>query len=79
MKGIILAGGSGTRLHCVAEFDPPLPAIAEEILKGMLVPRCGDYLYLTDARQHQGRQRIIDHRLVVNWHKLFTYSQSQGM
>ena len=43
---------------------------ARSALKLGLVMRRGDDRDLADARQHQHRQRIIDHRLVVDRHHL---------
>jgi hypothetical protein len=31
-----------------------------------------DQQNLTDTRQHQGTERIINHRFIVNWQQLFT-------
>jgi hypothetical protein len=35
------------------------------------IGRCGDEQDVPNARQHQRRQRIVDHRFVINREQLF--------
>ena len=58
-------------LHCVLDRHAPATAIAEQTLESFLVVRSGDDQHLTDPRQHQCAERVIDHWLVVNRQQLF--------
>ena len=57
------------------EAQPPLPAIAQKALELRLVVGRGDDRDLADAGQHQHRNRIIDHRLVIKRQKLLGHAQ----
>ena len=46
-------------------------AVAQKSLKGRRVMGRSDDQDVANARQHQGGQRIIDHRLVIDRHQLF--------
>ena len=63
----------GARLHCVGNGHPPGAAIAEQALEGGLVVGSGDDQHLADPRQHQGAERVMDHRLVVHRHQLLAH------
>ena len=106
MKGIILAGGSGTRLYPLTKvtskqllpiYDKPMIyypmsvlmnagirdiliiSIPQQILETRSILRCGNNQNITDASVHQNRHRIINHRFIVDWQKLFTcYSCYEG-
>ena len=39
----------------------------------------GDDQDLTDAGQHENRDRVVDHRLVIDGHELFAHRHCQGM
>ena len=60
----------GRGLHDIGEADPPLRPVAQHALELVLILGRGDHRDLADARQHQHRQRIVDHRLVVDRQKL---------
>src|SRR5690606_28720885 len=47
---------------------------AEKALEALNVMRRGDDENVSDARQHKRSERIVDHRLVVDRHKLLRYS-----
>ena len=53
-------------LNDVVELDAPGGAVAEQVLieRQMLARR--DQQDIANSRQHQHRQRIVDHRLVVD-------------
>ena len=57
-------------LNDVVELDAPGRAVAEQALieRQMLARR--DQQDIADARQHQHRQRVVDHRLVVDRQQL---------
>ncbi len=60
----------GARLDGVAERMPELRAVAEQPLERRRVVGRGDDQDVADARQHQRRQRVVDHRLVVDRQQL---------
>src|SRR5882757_5158683 len=71
-EALCQAGGLG--LFGVADADAPLFAVAEQSLKLTAIHRCCDYKDVTDTREHQNRQRIVDHRLVVDRQELLAHS-----
>ncbi|MNV78999.1 hypothetical protein D3C71_1725290 [compost metagenome] len=60
----------GRRLHRVAEVQAPLRAVAQQLLEPRRVLRRRDDEDVADARQHQGRERVVDHRLVEDRQQL---------
>ena len=62
------------RLFRVLQADSIIRAVAKQATEARKVLRCRDQKNIPNPRQHQNRQRIIDHRLVVNGQKLFAYS-----
>ncbi len=54
------------RLLRVGERDAELRAVAEQALELLGVVRSRDDEDVADAREHQRRQRVVDHRLVVH-------------
>src|SRR5207244_3530539 len=65
-----LGDAAGVRLDLVGQGQPDLAAVAEELLDARRVARRADDEDVTDAREHQHRQRIIDDRLVVDRQQL---------
>ena len=55
--------------------DAELRAVAEQPLELLGVVRRGDDQDVADAGQHQRRQRVVDHRLVVDRHQLLADAQ----
>ena len=64
-------------LHGVRDGDAPLRAIAEQTLEVRIVRRRRDHEDVPDTREHQRRQRIIDHRLVIDRHELLRHRNRQ--
>ena len=60
----------GLRLRDVLEAHPPLAAVPEQPPELVLVLGRGDDDDLAQAGEHQHRQRIVDHRLVVERQQL---------
>lgn len=60
----------GRGLHGVLEGDAPLGAVAEQLLEARGVLGGGDDEDLADAGQQKNRQRVVDHRLVVDGEQL---------
>ena len=60
----------GARLRGVGDLQPDLAAVAEQAPEAVLLVRRRDHQHLPDAGQHQRRQRVVDHRLVVDRHQL---------
>ncbi|MOA19050.1 hypothetical protein D3C78_1394030 [compost metagenome] len=54
------------RLYLVLQVQSPLAAISQQLLETGGVLRCADDEDVADPRQHQGAQRVIDHRLVID-------------
>ena len=65
------------RLHGVRDGDAPLRAVAEQPPEIRIVLRRRDHEDVPDAREHQRRQRIVDHRLVVDRHQLLRHRDRQ--
>ena len=65
------------RLHGVRNGDAPLRAIAEQPLEVRIVRWRRDHEDVPDARQHQSRQWIVDHRLVIDRHELLRHRDRQ--
>ena len=65
------------RLNGIGDGHPPGTAITQQALKSTLIMGSGDDQHFTDARQHQGAQRIVDHRLVIDRHQLLADSHGQ--
>ena len=57
-------------LHRVDQLQAPLRTVAQQLAECVLVARRGDDQDLADAGEHQRRQRVVDHRLVVDRHQL---------
>ena len=64
-------------LHGVRDGDAPLRTVAEQALEVRIVRRRRDHKNVPDAREHQRRQRIVDHRLVIDRHKLLRHRNRQ--
>ena len=60
----------GTRLLGIGERDAPAAAVSEQRLEAWSLFRRGDDQDVADAGQHQRRQRVVDHRLVVDRQQL---------
>src|SRR5688572_30409999 len=63
----------GFFLNCVGELDADLRAITEQVAKSGRVGRRADDENLANSGKQNGRQRIIDHRLVVNRNELLAH------
>lgn len=62
-------------LHRIGEIESPLASIPQQLRETRGVLRGGDDQDVTDTGQHQGAQRVVDHRLVVDGQQLFGYGQ----
>src|SRR5205085_10642975 len=60
-------------LRGVCEIESPLRAVAEQTPKERLIVGSGDEEDVDDAGEHQRRQRVVDHRLVVDRQELLGY------
>ena len=68
----------GLRLHRIAQRDPELRTVAQQILGTPRGPRSGDDQDVGDPRQHQRGQRVVDHRLVVDRNQLLADARVIG-
>ena len=55
------------------------PTVAEQLAKARKVRGRGDDENLTNTRQHQRRERIVDHRLVGHGEQMLAHDQRQRM
>ena len=69
----------GLRLHGIGEREAQLRAVAEQRAGRAADPRRRDDQDFANAGQHQRRQRIIDHRLVVDRQQLLGDDQGHRM
>ena len=69
----------GLRLHGVADRNAQPAAVAQQSLEAADVLRRGDQQDVANARQHQHRQRIVDHRLVVDGQQLLAHGPRDGI
>ena len=66
-------------LHGITERQAELRPVAQQRAKKRLIVRRGDDQNIADAGKHQRRQRIIDHRLVVDRQQLLGKHQRHRM
>ena len=66
-------------LHRVADRDPEPRAVAEQARERVGVLRCGDEQDVSDPCEHQGRERVVDHRFVVDRRQLLADAQRDGV
>ena len=69
----------GARLGDVVEAHPPLAAVPEQAAELLLVLGGGDDGDLAEAGEHQDRQRVVDHRLVVERQELLGERVGDGI
>jgi hypothetical protein len=67
----------GLGLLGVGKVEAELRAVAEQALEQRQILRGGDDEDLPDAGEHQHRQRVVDHRLVVHRHELFAHGDGE--
>jgi hypothetical protein len=60
----------GSVLDHILEGQTPLRTGTQQVTEGRLIPPGGDNQIFTNARGHQRRQRIVNHRLVVDRQQL---------
>ena len=58
------------RLHRVGQADAELAPVAEQALEARRIVRRGDDEDVADAREHERRERVVDHGLVVDRQQL---------
>ncbi len=66
----------GFRLYFIGNAYPPAASITHEGFKARRIARRGNDQNIIDPRHHQGSQRIVNHRFVINRLQLFTRYQS---
>ena len=70
-EGERLGEAVGAGLDRVLQVHAEAVAVPQHPLEGGLVLRGGDDQDVPDPGEHQGAQRVVDHRLVVHRHQLF--------
>ena len=65
----------GLVLDRVGDVDAELATVTEKAVEGRRVVRRRDDKDVRNSRQHQGRQRVVDHRLVVDGDELLRCPQ----
>jgi hypothetical protein len=73
-QGIGLRKAIRAGLGHIFKRDTPLAAVAQHALELFLILRRGDDCDLADVAEHQHRQRVIDHRLVIDRQQLFGHT-----
>ena len=63
------------RLDNIFQPDAKLRAVAQHAFELFLICGCGNHCNLAQPRQHQHRQRVIDHRLVIDRQQLLGHAQ----
>jgi hypothetical protein len=66
-------------LDGVLQRDTPLRAVPEQPDELVLVMGCGDDEDVPEAGQHEHRQRVVDHRLVVDREQLLAHRAGNRM
>ena len=54
------------RLNRIGQLNAELMAVSKQRLEPRRVARCGNDQNITDSCLHQNRNRIVNHRLVIN-------------
>ena len=54
----------------ILKVNTVVAAITKQALEARKVIRSGDYENISDTGKHKHRDRIVDHRLVINRHQL---------
>ena len=72
-----LREAAGMRLGRVGQLQAELAAVAEHAAEAGLVLGRRDDQDLAQPAQHQRRQRVVDHRLVVDRHQLLADGERQ--
>lgn len=67
----------GPRLLGIGDIDAELATVTQQPLKIGQILGGGDEQDIADARQHEGGQGIVDHRLVIDRHQLFADRMGQ--
>ncbi|MNS79677.1 hypothetical protein D3C72_1133370 [compost metagenome] len=62
-----------TWLHLVLQIQAPLTAITQQLLKTGGILRGANDQNIANTRQHQGTERIVDHRLVIDGQQLLAH------
>ena len=60
------------RLNSIGQIHTKLVSITQQVLETRSILWCGNNQNIADAGVHQNGHRIINHRFVVDWQKLFT-------
>ena len=76
VEGLGEAVGAG--LLGVGELEAEVGAVAEQFFKEREIGGGGDDEDLANAGEHQDRQRVIDHRFIVNRHELLGDGDGEG-
>jgi hypothetical protein len=69
----------GRGLGGIVDADAVLRAVTEQAAELRQVLRGGDQQQVADAGEQQGRQRIVDHRLVVDGEELLRGGEGGGV
>ncbi|MCY1429248.1 hypothetical protein D9M71_451580 [compost metagenome] len=67
------------RLFGVAQFDTELAAVAQQLFVLGQVVRGGNQQDFPNTGEHQHRDRVVDHRLVVDRQQLLGNTQGNGV
>ena len=74
-----LRESTGGRLYGVTEVRAPLTAVAEKLTEARGILRGRNDQNVAHACQHERAERVVDHRLVVDWQELFRNRERGGV
>ena len=69
----------GRGLHGVLQIQPPLTAITQQLFEAWCVLGGRNQQYVAYPRQHQRRQRVVDHGLVIHRQELLGHGNGDRM
>ncbi|MDT4861586.1 hypothetical protein FQZ97_961970 [compost metagenome] len=67
------------RLHRIAELDAKLAAVPQQLTVLRQVMGGGDHQDFADASKHQHRDRVVDHRFVIDRQQLLGHPERNGV
>ena len=74
-----LSQAIGRRLFRIVQLDAKIAAVTQQLAEVWQILRRGDDQHLADTGQHQHRQGVIDHRLVVDGQQLLGHAPGNGV
>lgn len=67
------------RLYRVGKMDSPLNSVPEESFEARTIFGCRNNEDISDTSEHECRDRIVDHRLIIDGHELLRDGSCDGI